>query len=229
MDDRLGWLRRFIAEHHITPAPEPTLHPDGWIMEDPLQWLMDQTEDHLQRHTPASFAHAQLRDTPPQVQEWAALHLAYPDKHSRLRMHGPPGSGKTHAAWALIRAIAMTRANRGRGCRWRFVSNVELNDQLRPKPDESHTSALRRYLHCDLLVLDDLGAGKTTDWVTEQIMRLVDHRYNTRQATIYTSNLMPAQLATILDARVASRLQASDVVLLDGHDRRAGEGRFLDG
>lgn len=228
MDDRVAWLRRFIAERKITPAAEPTLHPDGWIMDNPVQWLMDRTEDHLQRHTPASFAHAELRHTPDSVQEWAALHLAYGDKYSRLRMHGPPGSGKTHAAWALIRAIAMTRASRGRGCRWQFVSNVELNDQLRPKPDESHTHALRRYLDCDLLVLDDLGAGKTTDWVTEQVMRLVDHRYNTRLATIYTSNLMPAQLAGILDARIASRLQAADVILLAGDDRRATEGQFFD-
>ena len=47
---------------------------------------------------------------------------------------------------------------------------------------------LRPVMEADLLVLDDLGAEKTSEWVEETLNLIVNTRYNERRATIFTSN-----------------------------------------
>lgn len=75
---------------------------------------------------------------------------------------------------------------------------------------------LRRY---PLLVLDDLGAQKDTEYITEQLFSLINYRYSNLCPTVITTNVPPSKL----DERVASRLQdhrLSAVTMLVGPDRR---------
>lgn len=227
MPDPHARLRRLITERGIQPSPDPVMHPDGWIMDDPIGWIMDRAEKNLRARTPAAFTGARLDRSPAEIAEWIGLHHGDPAGHPWLRIHGAPGRGKTYAAWALTRAIVMTAAAHGRGRTWQIVTNVDLNDQLRPKPDESHAYAIHTYLNVDLLVLDDIGSGKASEWVTEQILRILNHRYEHRLTSIYTSNDGPEGLARTLDARVASRISAADVIIIDGPDRRHYEGDYL--
>ncbi len=72
-----------------------------------------------------------------------------------------------------------------------------------------------------LLILDDLGAEKPTEWVRERMYEIVNQRYEWMRPIIVTSNLSPAQLAKQVGQRVASRLmEMCEVVELDGRDRR---------
>ncbi|CCA55383.1 putative DNA replication protein, partial [Streptomyces venezuelae ATCC 10712] len=84
-----------------------------------------------------------------------------------------------------------------------------------------------------LLLLDDLGSAKATEWTEEVTYRLVNERYNACRPTIYTSNL-PARavldeqgrplgpdLTTALGERIVSRLsEDTTVVAMTGTDRR---------
>ena len=83
-------------------------------------------------------------------------------------------------------------------------------------------------LEADLLVLDDLGAEKTSEWVQETLGLVINTRYNARRATIFTSNLVdpidnddPNSFMFQLGARTRSRLlEMCDWVEIQGADVR---------
>jgi DNA replication protein DnaC len=58
--------------------------------------------------------------------------------------------------------------------------------------DETEMDVLRPVLEADVLVLDDLGVEKTSEWVHETLGLVINTRYNTKRATIITSNLVDA-------------------------------------
>lgn len=105
------------------------------------------------------------------------------DSPSRtLLLVGGYGTGKTHAALAIGHA-AVGRPRPAWAVPWTVP---DLNDALRPDGDPL---ALDHALHCDLLVLDDLGAERITEWTVEQLYRIVDHRVRNRRKTVVTTNL----------------------------------------
>lgn len=109
------------------------------------------------------------------------------DSDSRtLVLVGDNSTGKTHAAFAIGNQAAAS----GRRPWWVVAWNVaDLNDKLRPGgPVRVYEYAER----CDLLILDDLGAEKISDWTLQELYRLLDARVrNARlgRKTIITTNL----------------------------------------
>ncbi len=85
-------------------------------------------------------------------------------------------------------------------------------------------------MEADLLVLDDLGAEKTSEWVEETLNLIVNTRYNERRATIFTSNypdLPPDsnQAVITLHDRIGFRMRSRlhemcDFLDLEGADYR---------
>lgn len=72
-----------------------------------------------------------------------------------------------------------------------------------------------------LLVVDDLGATKLTEWVEEINYRLINTRYERELATVLTSNLLPKDLTAYMGERVISRVtQMTARVTLKGADKR---------
>ena len=72
-----------------------------------------------------------------------------------------------------------------------------------------------------LLFIDDIGAEKMTEWVAETFYLILNYRYNEMLPTIFTSNLSPSELAERIGDRIVSRIiGSSDVIKLDGEDRR---------
>jgi len=185
---------------------------------DPVEWRTATYTAILDREIPKTFAGAAVTD--PAILRWATGHLADPAGAPWLLLTGNTGVGKTHQAYGVLRLLVLGAAQANRRCRWRFVTHPEMNAELRPKPDDSHTSALGVYLEADLLVLDDVGAGKSTDWTLDSLIRLVDHRWSHRMPTIYTTNLDADQLGQTVGDRVLSRLADGTVVALSGRDRR---------
>lgn len=134
-----------------------------------------------------------------------------------LCLLGGVGRGKTHQAFGAIRAFGVS----GVRCRWVAVSAPNLYAQLRPRPGVDSETVFLKYAATPMLVLDDVGAEKTSEWVEEVNARVVDYRWEAELPTIFTSNCTPQKLNDQLGARVMSRIAGmSTVVVLDGPDRR---------
>lgn len=148
-------------------------------------------------------------------------------------LYGNPGSGKSHAAAALAfeAYVADAVLESPRNAEWwrpRFVpkwANVPaLLERVRRSFDAPTVDPLAALRDCPVLVLDDLGAEKPTEWVREQLYSLVNERYEQELPIVVTSNHAPSALAARVGQRVASRLQEMcEVFGLDHADRRAGK------
>jgi len=142
-------------------------------------------------------------------------------------LEGPPGVGKTHLAVAVLKQVIVTFGARGL-----FYDTRDLLRLIRSTYDSSiHTTELdilQPVMMADLLVLDDLGAEKTSEWVEETMNLIVNTRYNERRMTIFTSNYPdiphdtePNSLVFRIGHRMRSRLhEMCDFVEMDGADYR---------
>ncbi|WP_060888347.1 ATP-binding protein [Streptomyces caniscabiei] len=134
-----------------------------------------------------------------------------------LLIAGPTGTGKTHQAYGAIRALLA----RGVRLRWEATTAADLYARLRPRAGHDAERDLQTLARCPLLLLDDLGAAKTSEWTEELTYRLINHRYEHLRPTLITTNLPIPELRTALGDRVASRLaEMTERVVLTGPDRR---------
>lgn len=148
-----------------------------------------------------------------------------------LYLTGPLGAGKTcmayaaAARWCLATGTVPTAGGWSGDDRWTGptvepVRATALFDELRPGAD-----GVRRRIvdlqRAKLLILDDVGAEKPSEWTVEKLYEIVDERYAQTRPLIVTSNVPPAQLTPHVGARVASRFaEICDVVALTGPDLR---------
>lgn len=100
---------------------------------------------------------------------------------------GPPGTGKTHLAVGLLRALAIRK-----GAKVIFAEQRELLKELQSTFDastgRSESEVLAPILEAEVLLLDDLGAGRTTAWAQDVMHDVLAHRYNRRLPTLMTTN-----------------------------------------
>jgi DNA replication protein DnaC len=107
----------------------------------------------------------------------------------------------------------------------RFINVPIFMDQLRDsiKYSESKARDLWSFAleRASVVVLDDFGKEKTTDWVTERLYVLIESRYQNMKSTIVTSNLTLDQLDDLGYGAAVSRLQETGrVVRIDDKDKR---------
>lgn len=107
-----------------------------------------------------------------------------------LMLYGKPGTGKTHLAAAVVNARLAS------GNQAVFVTVPELladiRDTIARKKDTSEL--LETVKDVELLVMDDMGAEKITDWAVEQLFSVVNARLLRKKQTVVTSNYEPAKL-----------------------------------
>jgi DNA replication protein DnaC len=103
-----------------------------------------------------------------------------------------------------------------------FVEYPTLIDDLRYRRDEGEVVELVEQIrNTPFLMLDDVGAGTISDFALEQTYLLINHRYNNRLATVYTTNFGLDQLKKVMTARIFSRMMSNAAVAsLGGRDRR---------
>ncbi len=151
----------------------------------------------------------------------------FPAVGKGLFLEGQPGVGKTHLAVAVLKHVIEHTGARGL-----FYDTRDLLRLIRSTYDPSTRTTeleiLRPVMKADLLVLDDLGAEKTSEWVEETMNLIVNTRYNERRLTIFTSNYKdipddsdPNALLFRIGYRMRSRLhEMCDFEVLDGADYR---------
>ena len=152
---------------------------------------------------------------------------AFPNVSRGLFLEGQPGVGKTHLAVAVLKQAIQTTSARGL-----FYDTRDLLRLIRSTYDPSTRTTeleiLRPVMTAELLVLDDLGAEKTSEWVDETMNLIVNTRYNERRLTIFTSNYPdipddtdPQSLLFRIGSRMRSRLhEMCEFVVLDAADYR---------
>lgn len=132
---------------------------------------------------------------------------------------GNVGTGKTHLAVAVMNELISRKRVPSL-----FVTVPELLDNLRGAymiPGRDLDEWMEAVKNADLLVLDDLGAEKSTAWVQERVFVIVNHRYREALPTIFTSNIEPDDLPAQLGERTASRIIAmTEGIRLNGNDYR---------
>lgn len=162
---------------------------------------------------PRRFATAALDDFAPMVSGPLAQWATEPGGRN-LVICGPVGTGKTHAAFAAVQQLIFDGVDAA------FWPVVELLDQLRPGgPD----GVLERAMECEVLVLDDLGAERVTDWTAERLYAIVNRRWMAQRSIVATTNHPNySVLAEHVGERLASRLVTSETVVmrLTGDDKR---------
>lgn len=181
---------------------------------------------------PPRFAAATVTD--PRVSDWVSVITAQARASSRvpgvdfvtggpsLLLAGPVGTGKTYQAYGAVRALAAASVR----AQWVLITAADLYGSLRPRAGIDSEAEFRRIASARLLILDDLGSAKGSEWTEEVDYRLVNDRYERQAATIFTTNLLPAELPARLGRRVASRLnEMSTTVPLTGRDRRVTSSR----
>lgn len=141
---------------------------------------------------------------------------------SGLYLWGKPGRGKTYLA-ALVAKQAIDA-----GIKTRFTSSKRMFDYL----VDFAADGVDHFVSPQLLVIDDLGAEKPTEYKLEKLVQVIDERELAERPTIITSNLdlvvkageclaaQWASIGTVAASRLISRLSAYPKVFLDGVDRR---------
>lgn len=161
----------------------------------------------------------------PEVARWVKEFQADPREAPSLLLLGPTGVGKTWQAYGALRAAAThPQPAQGVGYRrpsWMAMTFADLNASLRPRSNVDTEAVLERYRLADLLLVDDLGLAKTSEWVEETTYRLLNGRYEQMRPSIFTSNFAVDQLRDNLGDRIASRLsEICTRVVMAGSDRR---------
>ncbi|MFK4222182.1 ATP-binding protein [Streptomyces sp. NPDC019890] len=144
------------------------------------------------------------------------LHPHYGNTGRRRVAHGPSlllwgntGTGKTHQAYGAIRALTAT----GCGVLWHATTAADLYAEMRPRTGVDPEFMLRRIVRVPLLLLDDVGAAKGSEWTEELNFRLLNWRAQNRLPTIVTTNLPPVRTEDTDPRKPVLRDKVGDRVL----------------
>lgn len=130
---------------------------------------------------------------------------------------GSVGTGKTWTGLAILRALLAEDAV---PCTYTTVA--DMLEQLRPVPAGSGLDVdLLQFAGTPILMLDDLGSERVTEWAAEQLYRLADHRARNQLPVIVTSNLSGEQIKAQYDERTVQRLfGGAKLIQIAGESRR---------
>lgn len=120
---------------------------------------------------------------------------------------GPVASGKTYEANAIARELL--------GTDYVPVTMITVADMIETmKPNGDGAMDEGQFKVAPVLVLDDLGAERLTEFAEERLRGVLDYRMNHRFPTIFTSNLKPPQIRERYEARLFRRIAEGSTLLV---------------
>jgi DNA replication protein DnaC len=160
-----------------------------------------------------------------------------------LLLTGSIGVGKTHLAVGILQSLITEKGVRGLFCDYRELLK-EIQHSYNPQVLTTELDILRPVFDAEVLVIDELGASKPTEWVWDTVAHILNTRYNDKRTTIITTNyadqppggnsapqraMREESLGDRIGERMRSRLAEMCVVLeMRGEDfrRTVGRARF---
>jgi DNA replication protein DnaC len=150
----------------------------------------------------------------------------YPAIDRGLLFMGPIGTGKTHLSTAILRCLM----EKGIPCLFYEFGSLlkEIQNSYNPISQTSELKVLAPVFEAEVLVLDELGASKPTEWIRDTMMQIINARYNDKKLTIFTTNYLDGQrterdetLEDRISVRLRSRLyEMCKTVVIEGDDYR---------
>jgi DNA replication protein DnaC len=132
------------------------------------------------------------------LQKWAA---EYPLNRTGLLLIGPSGVGKTHLSVAALKEI-IKKGIHARFCDYRELLK-QIQNSYNPSVQATELDVLRPVFEAEVLLLDDLGAVKPSEWVWDTVSLVLNTRYNDNLTTIITTNFMDGPASGVGPARAA--------------------------
>ena len=157
-----------------------------------------------------------------------ASHLAmnYPAVERGAVFMGTVGVGKTHLAVSVIKGLT----ERGFPCLFYELGALikEIQDSYNPNTKSSEFAVLSPILETEILVLDEIGATKPTDWMRDTLAHIINTRYNDKKLTIFTTNYLDErrnEREELLEDRIGVRLRSRihemcKTIIIAGQDYR---------
>ncbi len=156
----------------------------------------------------------------------------YPFINGGIFFQGPAGVGKTHLSIAIIRKLIEDK-----GINVLFYDVRDLIGEIQSKinnDSEGYNLILNKVYNVEVLVLDDIGAHRISDWTEDIISKIINKRYNNKKITIFTSNYVEEKefyedikeiKGESLEERIGYRLRSrmyemSKLVIMKGVDFR---------
>ncbi len=121
--------------------------------------------------------------------QMAALRFVseYPLENAGLLLTGPIGCGKTHLAVGIAKELI---AQKSASCLFYDYRELlkEIQNSYNASVQATEMEVLRPVFESEVLVLDELGAAKPTEWVWDTVSHILNTRYNDKRTTIITTN-----------------------------------------
>lgn len=154
------------------------------------------------------------------------LTMEYPAVERGLLLMGTVGVGKTHLAVSILKGLT----ERGFSCLFYEFGSLlkEIQDSYNVRTQASELGVLAPVFNSDILVLDEVGGSKPTDWVRDTMAHIINTRYNDKKLTIFTTNYPDERrgdreetLEDRIGARLRSRIyEMCKTVTMRGEDYR---------
>lgn len=128
----------------------------------------------------------------------------YPIEKAGLLFIGPIGVGKTHLAVSIIHELVRSKGVPCLFCDYRELLK-EIQNSYNPTVQATELEILRPVFEAEVLVLDELGAVKPTEWVWDTVSHILNTRYNDQRTTIITTNFSDQPAGQLSGPRGSAR------------------------
>ncbi len=143
---------------------------------------------------------------------------------------GNTGTGKTYLSYCILKFAYIKNYAECLDGPVRLKKNIfvtatdlfiKLRNSFKDGSEESELDIIKKHSNCNLLIIDDLGSSRISEYVLEALYAIINHRYEDEKVTIITTNLDMGELEEVLGERMISRLKSMcEIKKFKGKDKR---------